>query len=138
MTLSIKQLSEIMRDIDTCLLCTVTSSGAIATRPMSNNRSVEWDGTAWFFTRDDSGMVADLSANPTALLAYQGEKGFWAGVQGEASVHTDRERLVEHWDPDVERWFSDGVDTEGIVLLEIRAKRVSYWTYEHGDGHLDV
>lgn len=138
MALDLKQLSAKMRDIDTCLLCTKTVGGAIAARPMSNNQNVEWDASAWFFARDDSGMVDDLGADPNAMLAYQGEKGVWISVQGEARVHTDKETMAEHWDPDIERWFEDGLDTPGLMLLEVSATRVSYWTYEDGDGHIDI
>ena len=39
----------------------------------------------------------------------------------------DRSRFDEHWDKSLDRWFPDGQDTPGVVMLEIRAKRVNYW-----------
>ena len=42
--LSLSDISEKMRDIDFTMRSTRTEGGAIAARPMSNNREVEYDG----------------------------------------------------------------------------------------------
>jgi general stress protein 26 len=42
--MSLSDISEKMRDIDIAMLCTHTEGGAIAGRPMSNNREVDYDG----------------------------------------------------------------------------------------------
>jgi general stress protein 26 len=48
MTLS--DIAEKMRDIDIAMLSTHTDGGIIASRPMSNNRDVEFDGDSYYFT----------------------------------------------------------------------------------------
>ena len=48
--LSLKDVSEKMRDIDFAVLSTRTDGGAISARPMSNNRQVDYDGDNYFFT----------------------------------------------------------------------------------------
>ena len=70
MTKTLQQLSEKMRDIDFAMLATHTKGGAIAARPMSNNREVDYDGDAWFFSDGDTLMVADISNDPAVTLTY--------------------------------------------------------------------
>ena len=72
---SLAELAEKMKDIDFAILSTRTGSGAIAARPMSNNRQVDYDGDSYFFACDDSGSVADIEGEPRVGLAYQAKSG---------------------------------------------------------------
>lgn len=135
MTLSMADLARRMRDIDTCLLCTTRPDG-LDTRPMSNNRDVEWDGTCWFFALESTGAVRQIGADPRVLVTYTGERGTWIAVQGTATLHGDRELMAKHWDPDIERWFEQGVDTPGLRLIEVTTRKIRYWTFEDGDGEI--
>ena len=36
-------------------------------------------------------------------------------------------------DSDLERWFPDGVDTAGLVLIKVRASSIQYWDGEEND-----
>ena len=47
---TLKDVAELMKDIDLCMLTTTTENGALASRPMSNNGEVEYDGNSYFFT----------------------------------------------------------------------------------------
>lgn len=38
--------------------------------------------------------------------------------------------MAQHWVKDLERWFEQGVDTPGLVLIHVRAIRVHYWDGE--------
>ena len=38
--------------------------------------------------------------------------------------------MVKHWNPDLDRWFAQGLDTPGIVLIRVTAKRIKYWQGE--------
>ena len=58
--LSLKDIAEKMRDIDFAILSTRTEGGALAGRPMSNNREVEFDGDSYFFTCDETRTIADI------------------------------------------------------------------------------
>ena len=58
--LTLEDISEKMRDIDFAVLSTRTAEGAIAARPMSNNRQVEYDGDNYFFTCQDTGTIRDV------------------------------------------------------------------------------
>ena len=130
---TLADIAKEMRDIDIAMLLTKTQGGAIAGRPMSNNREVEYDGDSYYFTWQDSRMVSDIKADPQVALAFQGEKhllgkpGININVEGEAKVVVDKAAFVEHWNKELDRWFEQGPDTPGLAMIQVRAKRVHYW-----------
>ena len=138
--LSLPEISEKMRDIDFAMLSTRTQGGAVAARPMSNNRQVEFDGDAYFFTCGDTRTVADIERDPQVGLAYQGKSGmlamkpFFVAVEGEAELIRDKARFAEHWTKDLDAWFKQGVDTPGLTMIKVHAERLHYWDgYDEGD-----
>ena len=127
---SLSDLSDKMREIDIAMLMTRTDGGAIAGRPMSNNGDVEYDGDSYYFTMQDARMVGDIEADPTVSLAFQGEDMFMVAVQGKGEIVRDKEAFDEHWNADLDEWFEDGIDTEGLVMIKVSAERVHYWDGE--------
>lgn len=127
---SLADLAEKMREIDICMLSTHTDGGAIAGRPMSNNRNVDYDGSSYYFTLDDTRMVDDIKADPKVALAFQGTKAFLVAVEGKADLIRDRQAFKEHWSADIDKWFADGIDTEGLVMIKVVAERAHYWDGE--------
>ncbi len=139
MTKSLTEISEDMKQIDFCTLTTHAPNGTIGARPMSNNREVDFEGDAWFFTYEDRQMVADIARDPKVGLTYLGSAGLsgilgapgqFIHVEGEARIVRDKAEFARHWDTSLERWFPDGVDTPGTVMLQIAASRVHYWDGE--------
>jgi general stress protein 26 len=138
-----KRLAELagkMKDIDFAILSTRTEGGAIAARPMSNNREVEYDGDAFFFACDDTRTVADIGRDPRVGLAYQGKSGllgarpFFLTVEGRAELIRDKAAFAEHWTKDLDRWFERGLDTPGLTLIKVTAERLHYWDgYDEGE-----
>lgn len=126
-------LAEKMRDIDFCMLSTRTADGAVAARPMSNNREVDYDGDSWFFTCDDSRTVADIADDPRVGLSFQGSSGiigqrpFFLAIEGRATLIRDKERFAEHWTKGLDMWFERGIDTRGLVLIQVTGERAHYW-----------
>ena len=49
---------------------TVATTGRLHSRPMSNNKEVEWDGDTWFFASADSSQVQEITRNPNVNLGY--------------------------------------------------------------------
>jgi len=138
--MSLAEISKKLRDIDFAILSTRTEGGAIAGRPMSNNREVDFDGDSWFFTCDETRMVADIVRDPQVGLGYQGKAGalgmrpFFVAVEGRAELIRDTARFAEHWTKGLDRWFEQGVDTPGLVLVKVTAERLHYWDgYEEGE-----
>jgi general stress protein 26 len=138
-TKTLAEISEAMKDIDFCMLVSRAEDGAIGGRPMSNNREVEYEGTSHFFTYDDTRMVKDIARDPSVGLTYQGKAGImgvvgkpglFIHVEGEARLVKDKARFAEHWDKSLERWFEQGIDTPGLTLIEVEARRIHYWDGE--------
>ncbi len=132
-------IADLMSEIDFCMLQTHTDGSAIAARPMSNNGDVRYDGDSHFFTWNHSRMVRDLLADDRATLTFQGKGGFsglmgapgvMIAVQGRGAVIDDKAMFAAHWNPDLERWFQQGIDTPDMVMLRISATRIDYWDGE--------
>ncbi len=136
MTKTLSDLSEIMRDIDFTMLSTKTADGGIAARPMSNNRDVDYGGDSWFFTLDTTLTVSDIERDPNVGLTLHGNKGLlgkppiFIAAEGKARLIRDKAAFEAHWTRDLDRWFERGVDTPGLVLINVRADRVHYWDGE--------
>ena len=139
MTKTLADISEAMKDIDFCMLVSRAADGAIGGRPMSNNRKVAYEGTSRFFTFDDTRMAGDIARDPAVGLTYQGKAGLlgvvgkpglFIHVEGEAQLVRDKARFARHWDESLERWFEQGIDTPGLAMIEVEAKRIHYWDGE--------
>jgi len=125
-----------MRDIDFCMFSTRNAAGDIASRPMSNNRDVDYDGDSNFFSYGATGKVSDIEGDAAVNLAFQGKGGLlgkpplFVAVTGQAELIREKAAFAEHWTPDLDRWFEDGVDTPDMVLIKVRASRIHYWNGE--------
>jgi general stress protein 26 len=131
--LTLAEIAEKMRDIDFAMLTTRSDGGALAGRPMSNNREVEFDGDAFFFACDDARTIGDIERDAQVGLAYQGKSGllgmkpFFCSVEGKAELIRDKARFAEHWQKELDAWFRQGVDTPGLVMIKVHAERLHYW-----------
>ena len=131
--LTLSDISEKMRDIDFAVLSSRTSDGQLAGRPMSNNRQVDYDGDSYFFTMDDTGTVKDIRNDPHVGLSYQAKSGlmnmkpFFITIEGQAELIRDKTQFERHWTKDLDRWFEQGIDTPGLVLVKVHAERLHYW-----------
>jgi general stress protein 26 len=136
MAMTLADLSKKMQAIDFCMLFTRVESGAMAGRPMSNNGDVEYDGDSYFFTFEDSTAVHDIEGDPTVALSFAGPKGLFGNpglfiaVEGTADLIREKAKFSEHWTKNLDRWFANGIDTPGIVLIMVHAQRVHYWDGE--------
>ncbi|KAA0970450.1 pyridoxamine 5'-phosphate oxidase [Aureimonas fodinaquatilis] len=141
--LTMEELSEKLGKIDFCMLNTVGGRGRINTRPMSNNGDVEYDGDSWFFTYEDTEKVGDIQRTPDVSLTFTappsllGKPGIFIAVEGEAILVRDKAQFEAHWVKDLDRWFPDGVDTPGILLIKVSARTLEYWDGEE-NGRMDV
>ena len=141
--LTLEDISERMRDIDFVMLSTRTSQGAIAARPMSNNRQVEYEGDNYFFTCQDTGTVRDITGDPNVGLGFQGKSGalgmkpFFITIEGTAEMIRDKARFAEHWTKDLDDWFKEGIDTPGLLLIKVHADRLHYWD-GYSEGEIDL
>jgi general stress protein 26 len=136
-TRTLADIAKKLRKIDITMLSTHTEGGQIAGRPMSNNGDVEYDGDSYYFTMDSTRMVRDIAGDPRVSLGFTGSKGFHVAVQGQAELIRDRAAFAEHWNPDLDRWFADGIDTPGLTMIKVHATRIHYWDGED-NGEITV
>lgn len=135
---SMKEVAKIMADMDICMLTTIKGRDITTSRPMSNNGDVRYDGKSYFFTDDKSKMVKDIKKNKHVSLSFAGRKRskpLMISVVGDAKLVNDRSLMKEHWTKDLNIWFKDGIETPGIVMIQVHAKRIKYW---HGNKEGEV
>ena len=130
--ISLADIAKEMAGIDIAILSTHTENGEIANRPMSNNGDVTYDGTSYYFTYEQARAVADIGRNPKVALGFSSEaalfsKGVYVAVEGTAELIRDKAAFKQHWTSDLDKWFNNGIDTPGIVLIKVKAKRATYW-----------
>ena len=122
-----------MRDVDFTMLSTQAEDGSIGARPMSNNQDVEYDGDSFFFACEDTRTVQDIARDARVGLSLQTKGGLlgkppvFISVEGDAALIRDKAAFAEHWADGLDHWFAQGVDTPGLVLIKVRAKRIHYW-----------
>lgn len=129
-TMTLQELSKKMKGIDLCMLTTVNDEGVPESRPMSNNGEVEYDGTSYFFTDENTKMVEQLRTNNNVSLSFIHPKILgktFIALTGEAELVTEKSEMEKHWTKDLDVWFEDGIDTEGIVMIEVKANHIKCW-----------
>lgn len=130
---SLPDLARKMSGIDIAMLSTKTERGQIASRPMSNNGDVAYDGDSYYFTWEQSRLVHDIERDAHVALAFSqapgllGGHGLYVAVEGRADVIRDKAQFEAHWNGDLDDWFKQGADTPGIVMLKVVAERIAYW-----------
>lgn len=134
-SITLADIARKMAGIDIAILSTHTESGAIANRPMSNNGDVEYNGSSYYFTFERARTVADIERNSKVALGFTSEggifsKGVYVAVEGQAELIRDKDQFKAHWTPSLDRWFKNGADTPGIVLIRVKAKRLTCWEGE--------
>lgn len=129
--LSLKTIAEKLKDIDVCMMTTVTTKGNTSSRPMSNNREVEYDGTSYFFTERDSRVADDIRTNNHVSLSAHHNKLLGAdtyiSLSGKGKIITDRAEMEKHWNKDVAIYFDGGLDSPNIAMIEVRAEHIKLW-----------
>ena len=133
-----KKLVDVMKHVEFCMMTTVAATGRLHSRPMSNNKDVEWDGDTWFFTYADSSQVQEIAANPNVNLGYsRPDKMVFVSVTGSGSIVNDLVKKKEHWYKALDFWFPNGPEDPAVVLIHVAGEYAYYWSKE-GEGDLDL
>lgn len=130
---TLAQLSEEMAALDFTMLFTHAGAGRMAGRPMSNNGEVAYDGDSYYFAYEHAHLVGQIEANPDVALSFQagksllGKPGIMIAAEGRGEIVRDRARFADHWHKSLDRWFPDGPETPGLVMIKVHADRLHYW-----------
>jgi general stress protein 26 len=131
--LTMKDLPKKMAKMDFAMMSTASIGGGLTSRPMSNNGDVEYDGDSYFFAYEQSRKVKELRANNEVSLTYTGAVGMlggsplFIGIEGSAELVDDKSKFADHWTKDLDRYFPEGIETRGVIMIKVHAKAVRYW-----------
>lgn len=131
--LTLHDVSKKMAKLDFAMLTTQCLDGGTTSRPMSNNGDVDYDGDSYFFAYADSRKVSEIRADAAVTLTFTGAGGMLGGpplfvtVEGAASLIDDKTTFEEHWTKDLDRYFPEGIDTPGVMMIKVHAERIRYW-----------
>ncbi|MDQ2863376.1 MAG: pyridoxamine 5'-phosphate oxidase family protein [Bacteroidota bacterium] len=126
----LEDIASKMRKLDICMMITNAKESGIVSRPMSNNGDVEYDGNSYFFSQEESNVVKELKAYNKVNLTFQGAHQLYISIAGKADLITDKAALEEHWLDELEKWFEDGVNTPGIIMIHVKAENIKFWHKE--------
>ena len=93
----LRAIAQRMRDLDICMFMT-RDGDAVATRPMSNNGQVEFDGDTSVLRERDSAKVRQIEAEPAVGIGHIAtERGTWVAMEAEAEIVDDEAEKRERW-----------------------------------------
>ncbi|MBD2446205.1 pyridoxamine 5'-phosphate oxidase family protein [Nostoc sp. FACHB-152] len=124
----IQQLRSLIEGIDYGMLTTVNDDGSLHSCPMYYNNEVDADATLWFFTSTNSHRVSEIEHNQQVNVNFtSSQQQRYVSISGTAQLIQDRNKMEELWKPELQTWFSQGLDEPNLALLKVSIKRVDYW-----------
>ena len=121
------KLIKTMKDIDICMMSTVSNNNELRARPMSNNGNVENSGVTYFFSEEDTEKVENLESHRQCALTYQKDAEVFIEVFVKTKMTQDKSELKKYWKDNLENWFKNGLETKGLTLIEVQPERIEYW-----------
>ncbi len=129
----IEKIGGFIMDIDFTMFTTIDEEGELQSRPMSTQKT-EFDGDVYFFTYEDTNKTRHIKRNPRVNLAYSApDQQTYISLKGNAEISQDRAKMEELWSPELNAWFPDGLETEGIALIKVGVESGEYW-----DSHSSI
>ncbi|EWG12888.1 pyridoxamine 5'-phosphate oxidase family protein [Cytobacillus firmus] len=119
----IETLRELIKDIDTAMLTTVTEEGLVS-RPMKT-QEVEFDGDLWFFTKKETAKYEEILHDQDVNVSYAGKS--YVSVRGKAEIVEDLEKKKALWSKAYEEIMQTSYDDPNVVLIKVKAEAAEYW-----------
>ena len=120
-----KQLYDVVKGFRAAMLVTYGRDGNLSARPMAV-AELEPASDAYFSTSLTSPKIAEIEADPRAMVTFQGGSQF-ATIFGTVAVVRDRALVERLWSEDWRLWFPKGKDDPTLCLLKLSAERGEYW-----------
>lgn len=128
---SMSRIKELMKDIDFCILTSKGEKGLLHSRPMSNNRNVEYEGENYFFTYSDYDVCSEIEKDPAVSVSFSiPDEMIFISVGGRAELVHDKELMKKYWAEELQQYFPKGVNQEGIALIRVKAELITLWEGE--------
>jgi len=123
----LKGIKDRIKDVRVAMMTTVSTDGRLHARPMSTHE-MDDDGTLWFFTKEFSEKVTEISRDKTVSLSYADpSNNTYVTVLGEAQIVHDRQKMEQLWSVFLKAWFPQGLDDPQLTLLKVRPLEAEYW-----------
>ncbi|MBT2685963.1 pyridoxamine 5'-phosphate oxidase family protein [Bacillus sp. ISL-37] len=119
----VETLRELIKDVDTAMLTTVTEEGLVS-RPMKT-QEVEFDGDLWFFTKKETNKYEEILHDQDVNVAYAGKS--YVSVRGRAEIVEDLDKKKELWSKAYEQIMQTSYDDPSVVLIKVKAEAAEYW-----------
>ena len=127
-----KHLYELIKDFGEAMLVTRAKDGNMHARPMAV-AEMQPDADAYFAANIDSPKIAEIEADPQALITFQGGSRF-ASIVGDVSITRDRAQIDRLWSEAWRMWFPQGKDDGTFCLLKFEARSGEYWDNSGAKG----
>ncbi len=122
----LNKLKVLIKDIHIAMLSTI-KDGHIRSRPMATSE-IDQEGTIWFFTKDDSGKIAEIDKNDSVTLNYTNiATNTYVTIIGKVELTEDKGKINQLWNPRLKAWFPKGETDPEIGLLKFTPGNVEYW-----------
>ena len=69
----------------------------------------------------------DVDERPPTPYTRAYVKGMW--------LSRDKAAFEAHWNRELDHWFQQGIDTPGLVMIKVVARRISLWD---GDNEAEI
>ena len=110
------------------MMTTISMDGDINTRPMLQNKAVEFDGFLYFFSLINTRKVRDLNDIPTISLTYQDKEGTtFLQLHGEGELTNSTKEMAAHWDHNLDKWWPLKEHTEQLCMIRMKVLWARYW-----------
>jgi general stress protein 26 len=119
----IETLRELIKDVDTAMLTTVTEEGLVS-RPMKT-QEIEFDGDLWFFTKKATNKYEEILHDQDVNVAYAGKS--YVSVRGSAEIIEDLDKKKELWSNAYEKIMQTSYDDPNVILIKVKAEAAEYW-----------
>jgi general stress protein 26 len=120
-----EHLYDLVKDFDNAMLVTKAGNGQFHARPM-HVAELQRDADAYFATSMESTKIAEIEADPEAMITFQSNSQF-ASISGTAQVVRDRAEIDRLWSESWKAWFPKGKDDPSLCLLKVQAREGEYW-----------
>lgn len=122
----IAKVTDLLKDSKLCMFTTHGRDGHLLSRPMALQEQA-FDGTLWFFARNDSRKVGDVRADSSVNVSFQSGTA-WVSVSGRAEIVLDDAKKKDLWNQAAAAWFDDGPESDEVVLIAVEAEGAEYWS----------
>jgi general stress protein 26 len=124
---AVQKLKDLAEDVHVCMFTTMDENGGLSSRPMFTS-SVDEEGNVWFFTNEFSEKINEVSKDNIVHLIYaHPAKNIYLDVEGTCSLVIDRKKMDELWNPELKKWFPDGLEDPKICLVKVVTEKAYFW-----------